>query len=564
MINNPDTLPGRHLLRQLATVVFIVAICGIVLVFQLPPAALPADASADVFSAVRAFRHVEAIAREPHPLGSRPAEPVRAYIITQLKALGLEPEIQRPYDSRTPGSELEAASSPSRRDVQNIVARWPGSGSAAKKALLLSAHYDSVSRGPGAGDDASGVAAVLESLRALSASPRLERDVIILINEGEEVGLFGADVFSSEHPWAKDVGVVLNFDARGNSGPSYMFETSEGNGWLIGQLASALPHPMATSLTVEVYRLMPNDTDLTIYKQYGMAGLNFAFVGGLFYYHSPDDTPANLDLRTLQHQGENLLAMTRQLGQCELDDVRRDDVVYTSILEHFMVIYPKTWVVPLSGCAMLGFVAVVVLGIMRQRVRFAEIVAGFLVFLLAVVVTVIAIGTLWFALSGILSSVGMIIIRSDLGRGAMPVSRFDVMLLTGSSVIAVGIAGAIFAWSARRWSWQGLGLGVLGWWLAATAVTSLWLPGASYAFLWPSLAILAGQAVAFVAAKGSTVALLASWLGAMPLFLTHLVILPGLFHGLNLRMAAPLVIPVLLFAGAVLPVAGQVLIPRTR
>jgi len=535
-----------------------------VLVFQLPPYALPADALPDAFSAARALRHVEAIASEPHPLGSHLAEPVRAYIIAELKALGLEPEIQRPRDFRAPGSEPEVNPSPSRRDVQNIVARRRGSGLSLKKALLLSAHYDSVPRGPGAGDDASGVAAILESLRALKAAPQLERDVIVLINEGEEVGLFGADVFASEHPWAKDVGVVLNFDARGNSGPSYMFETSERNGWLVEQLARALPHPMATSLTVDVYRLMPNDTDLTIYKRYGMPGLNFAFVGGLYYYHSPEDTSANLDMRTLQHQGENLLAMARHLGQLDLDDVSRDDVVYTSLLQHLVVIYPMTWVVPLAGCAVLVYVAVVVLGVIKQRVRFAEITAGFAVFLAAVLAALLTVAALWYALSGILSRMGVMMLRSDLGRTGMPVSRFDVALLTGSSGIAVAIASAIFAWSSRRWSWDGLGLGVLGWWLAATVVTSFWLPGASYAFLWPLLAILAAQTVAFVLAKGSTIALLASWLGATPLLLTHLMILPGLFQGLNLRMAAPLVIPVLLFAGALLPVVGRTLIPRPR
>jgi hypothetical protein len=531
-----------------------------VFIFQLPPQSLSADAPTDAFSAARALRHVSAIAREPHPLGSCAAQPVREYIVAELKALGLEPEIQRPRDSRAPGSEPGPTPSPSRRDVQNIVARWRGSGTPSKKALLLSAHYDSVPRGPGAGDDASGVAAILESLRALKAGPQLECDVIILVNEGEEAGLFGADVFCSEHPWAKDVGVVLNFDARGNSGPSYMFETSDRNGWLIEQLARALPHPMATSLTVDVYRLMPNDTDLTIYMQHRMAGLNFAFVGGLYYYHSPEDTPANLDLRTLQHHGENLLAIARHLGQLDLDDVQRDDVVYTSLLEHFVVIYPMTWVVPLSGCAVLGYVAVVALGVLRQRVRFAEISAGFVVFLLAMVAAFVTVGTLWFALGDILGRMGVTMLRSDLGRTSMPVSRFDVALLTVSSAIAVGIAAAIFAWSSRRWLWDGLGLGVLGWWLAATVATSLWLPGTSYAFVWPLLAILISQAVAFTVVRGSMIALLASWLGAMPLLVIHLMILPGLFQGLNLRMAAPLVIPVLLFAGALVPVAAQVLI----
>ena len=123
------------------------------------------------------------------------------------------PRSSSPHDFREPGRESDPH--PTRHLVRNIVARWRGSGPAGKKALLLSAHYDSVARGPGAGDDASGVAAILESLRALKAGPAPERDVIILINDGEEVGLFGADVFADEHPWAKDVGVVLNFDARG-------------------------------------------------------------------------------------------------------------------------------------------------------------------------------------------------------------------------------------------------------------------------------------------------------------------------------------------------------------
>ena len=141
----------------------------IVLVWQMPPRAMPANAPADVFSAARAMRHVEVIARNPHPLGSAAEEPVRAYIIAELKAMGFEPEIQQPRDARALGPESESRWS--KRDVRNIVARWRGSGPAGKKALLLSAHYDSDRFVPGAGDDASGVAAILESLRAMKAGP---------------------------------------------------------------------------------------------------------------------------------------------------------------------------------------------------------------------------------------------------------------------------------------------------------------------------------------------------------------------------------------------------------
>ncbi len=417
---------------------------------------------------------------------------------------------------------------------------------------MLSAHYDSRISGPGAADDASGVAAILESLRALKAGPPPERDVIALLTDGEEAGLLGADVFAAEHPWAKDVGVAMNFDARGNSGPSYMFETSEGNGWLIEQLAQALPHPMATSLTGAVYRIMPNDTDFTIYKKHGMPGLNFAFIDGLYSYHSPEDTPANLDVRALQHQGENLLEMARHLVRLDLDDVRRDDVVYLSVLQRFVAIYPMRWVIPLMGIAVLAYLVVIALGLARGRVRIVEIVIGFGAFLLSLVAAILAADLFWFVVRDILLNLGV------------PFIGLEFPLLPIFSMVAVLVAGAVFVRASRRGSWEGLGLGILGWWLAVTVATSLWLPGASYAFLWPLLGILAGQAVAFLVSRCGTVALLASWLGAVPLLILYAMILPGLFIGLNLRLTGLLMIPVVLVAGALAPLAAQVVGSRVR
>src|SRR5262249_49535848 len=159
------------------------------------------------------------------------AKQVRDMLLRELARLGLEPHIQIPND---PASQ-----------VLNVVARLPGGGPACKKALMLCAHYDSVPEGPGAGDNASGVAAVLETLRALKASPVLDRDVIVLLDDGEEDGYLGSGIFVDEHPWAKEVGVVINVDARGNSGPSIMFETSDNNGWLIRQYSQAVSHPLA-------------------------------------------------------------------------------------------------------------------------------------------------------------------------------------------------------------------------------------------------------------------------------------------------------------------------------
>ncbi len=223
---------------------------------QKPPHALLADAPAEVFAAGRAQKHVQAIARAPHPMGSAEAEHVREVLVQKLAELDLAPEVQSPRRGDSP--------------ARNILARLTGQGPRGKKALMLCAHYDSVPDGPGAGDDASGVAVVLEALRALKAGPPLDRDVIVLMSDGEENGFHGSRLFVDEHPWASDTGVVLNFDARGNSGPSIMFETSDGNGWLVRQYARAAPHPLATSLSMDIYRIMPNDTDLTIFKHAGM------------------------------------------------------------------------------------------------------------------------------------------------------------------------------------------------------------------------------------------------------------------------------------------------------
>ena len=239
-----------------------------------------------------AEKHVEAIARAPHPMGSAESDRVRETLVQRLEEIGLKAEVQSPKAQKPPMP-------------RNILARIKGQGPPGKKTLMLCAHYDSVHEGPGASDNAAGVAVILETLRALKSGPPLERDLIVLLTDGEECGFDGSRLFVDEHPWAKEVGIVLNFDARGNSGPSIMFETSDGNGWLISHYGQAVLEPLATSLSMDVYKILPNDTDLSVFKRAGMGGLNFAFGSGLAYYHTPEDTPENLDQRTLQHQGEN-------------------------------------------------------------------------------------------------------------------------------------------------------------------------------------------------------------------------------------------------------------------
>lgn len=285
-----------------------------------PPSPKGAEAPADDAAEGRARAVLERIARErdgrlsePRPVASEANARCRARILDELRRLGLEPEVQEVFGvyprQRAAGT------------VRNVVALLPGDGSrrapageGARDAILCMAHYDSVAAGPGVGDDLAGVAAWLEVARALRAGPALARDVILLFEDGEEQGLLGAELFAQSHPLAERVGAVVNLEGRGNTGPSRMFETGPSNRWIVAAFGAASRAPSATSVSTEVYRRMPNDTDYSVWRERGIPGLNFAFIGGVTAYHTPLDDVANLSEASLQHHCTNALDAVRALA----------------------------------------------------------------------------------------------------------------------------------------------------------------------------------------------------------------------------------------------------------
>jgi hypothetical protein len=328
--------------------VFVLVVAGVCAAREGTPDPVAAIASQEVFSADRALVYLNAFATAPHPIGSAEHDRVRDYLVSQLTGLGLAPEVQR-ATGVTPRYEVAGT-------VENIVGRLKGT-SGAPDAVALVAHYDSVPAGPGAGDDGAGVAALLETLRALRAGPPLRNDILFVITDGEEDGLLGASAFVAENASAKDVRVVVNFEARGNAGESQMFETSVGNGRLVQIFAQAAPHPSGSSLTYEIYKHMPNDTDMTVFKKAGAAGLNFAFIGHWEAYHTPLDNPQMLDRGSLQQHGESALSLARSLGNTDLTQLEDRDSVYFSLPGSLFVHYSSRFLWPLvllSGVLLFG------------------------------------------------------------------------------------------------------------------------------------------------------------------------------------------------------------------
>ena len=241
----------------------------------------------------------------PHPADSAADDFVRARLVATLKQMGIGPIVR----DQVACNDFQKARLVACTRTRNVIATL---GPSTGKALLLSSHYDSVPVGPGASDDGIGVATMLEVGSILKDLP-LKRPVILLFNEGEELGLIGARAFLAD-PLSRNVDSLLNFEARGVTGPVTMFETNRPNGAAIATYGEAVRHPFASSLSTDVARLIPNDTDVTTYKERGWLTLNSAIVGNETHYHSPGDDLASLNPHSLQDMGDGALALASKLS----------------------------------------------------------------------------------------------------------------------------------------------------------------------------------------------------------------------------------------------------------
>ena len=478
------------MVKRIGVALGLIALCAIsILRVARPPRPVDATAPDTVFSAERAMKHVEQIAQRPHPIGSADHDRVRDYIVGQLSALGLAPQIQQ---TTAIGTRYQEAGR-----VQNILARLTGADRTGK-AVLVMVHYDGVEAGPAAADDGAGCAALLETLRALRAARRpLPHDLIALFTDGEEAGLLGAAAFVREHPWAKDIGAVLNFEARGTGGRSYMFETGAGNLDVARALRSA-GDVTAGSVFATIYRTLPNDTDLSEISVLGLPALNFAFADGIERYHTSDDNVEHLSLGSLQHQGSQMLAVSRIFGTGPLPRAHTGDGVFFDLPIAGLVVYPRGLEIPLA------ILALVLVGTLIVRDR-AGVVAGVLATLVAVALSAAA---------------GWVV-----GKLLHGPAEWSGLNATGIVLIVLGVTAACYS-VARRWSGaRGLHVGALVVWLIIALFLSVRVPTTGYLFAWPLL-FSAGAALL---TRGR---MIAEWLAAA----VTALILVSLAYGISVIM----------------------------
>lgn len=386
---------------------------------EQPPALRGSNAPGQ-FNAAEAKARLASILgdQRPHAADTPADDLVGARLITMLRRMGFSPIVRDQFAC----NELYKERGVSCARVHNIIATiGPPSG----KALLINAHYDSVPVGPGASDDGIGVATILGVAEVLQHRP-LKRPIILLFNEGEELGLIGARAFLSD-PLSQRVDALINLEARGVRGPVNMFETSRPNAAPIAIFSRAVGRPAANSLSTDVYRLMPNYTDVNSFSERGWLTLNLAPIGNETRYHSPGDDIAALDPATLQHMGDQTLALAETMAN-GTPKQSRGDRIFMDVSGRALISLPL-----IAGAILLIFLLVAFAAATVKRGGFAlgaamvipaMILSGLLAWIALLLIGVVRHGMFWRAhpewthlatYAGVLL-VGAILLRT-IGRG---------------------------------------------------------------------------------------------------------------------------------------------------
>ena len=542
--NSPLTgVLNHHRLTRvlLAVVVFgFSAGLGLLSIASLAPPAINANTTPTEFSSARARDYLKAITVKPHPIGSPAHAEVRDFLVSELVKIGLQPQVQTTTAVNTHWDPPYRAAT-----VQNIVAKLQGTANT--RAVLLVAHYDAAQLSLGASDDGAAVVSLLETLRALKASAPLKNDVIFLATDGEEAGLLGATAFVQQHPWAKDVGVVLNFEARGDHGPSIMFQTSDRNGWLIDEFAESVSSPVANSLSADIYKLLPNDTDFTIFNKAGMNGLNFAYIEGAGVYHTSLDNMSNLDERSLQQHGMYALALARGFGNSDLNaPTNSSNDVYFDLFGTTLIHYSRTTALVLSILVALITLGAIALGLRRGQLAWSGQALGFLALLLSMIAATLLVMLVWWALDKLAIS------QTSFQQGDTWTNH---LYLIGFVLLVVAATAVIYSLFRKKVSADNLATGALLWFLLLLIVVHIYLPGGSYLLVWPLLSALIVWILKFTLPAGKlsfTKLCLISAVCAAPGIILISPLLYQTFVAVGISQISFIVVPVTLMLGLLL------------
>lgn len=439
---------------------------------------ISADAGADVFSADRARTAVEPIVSTPRVPGTAEHRAARDRLVADLSALGWDTEVVDGVGLRHTGERITRVAR-----VDNIVATLPGTDPTG--TVMLAAHYDTVPGSRGAADDGLGVATALEAARAIAATGPHRNTVTVLLTDGEESGLLGAEAFTRGRDFSSGAPVVvINHEARGSSGLPAIFRTSSPNADLV-RIVSGIRGATADTGSQAAFELMPNDTDFTVFEAAGMAGIDTAITGSSANYHSVTDTPDRLSSASLQRMGSVTLAATEELASMDLSTIDAGGSFVAASVLNGTVRAPRWVELALVAVTLLAAALLVVRGI-RAGDRRRAIAATAAVGLLLLPLGAVAAAVPWWVASTVAPTMVSSIVGDPYRPGAFQIAAFAATVAAVLAVITV-----LRRWVTRSEMVSGLLFGATVLVVGASA-----LPGFALTFGAAVLAAIVGAVAA--------------------------------------------------------------------
>jgi membrane protease YdiL (CAAX protease family) len=485
-----------------SAVALVAAMVASVIIALLPflwtPAVVPATAAPDTFSAARALQDLRAVASAPRSMGT-PAHAAALETIQQrLAAMGVQSEIVEDVVASPDFNQVFAGR------LRNVIARIPGTDSSG--GVILFSHFDSLPTSPNANDGGLGVATVLETVRAIRAGPTPANDLILWFGDADETTALNS-LALLRHPWMDDARFGMAFEATGVRGASILTFAGQGNP-AAGDAVLAIGQNEGVSLSRpqlspengrwlrEALRVVPapvvglqlNDIGMGVSPDLGRAmmgadqvlgGVSFAQIGDPSGYHTDLDRPDRVSPSSLQHSGDNALALTRHFAAFDFDTaVATSGVVAFNVLPGVVVTYPFGVAVPLSLVAVIVLGTAVLVGKRRRELTVSGVVMGMV---LTIVSVAVAVGLA--LVSTRLLDPGVHFARIPYGPGWR---MLLLAMLSLTSIAAVFLlAGRLLKRAARVAALAAGPLVVLTFLAVLTAVA---VPSLSYVFLLPALA----------------------------------------------------------------------------
>ncbi|MGH2354514.1 MAG: M20/M25/M40 family metallo-hydrolase, partial [Chloroflexota bacterium] len=206
-------------------------------------------------------------------------------------------------------AQMEVDAAVEDRPAENVIATRPAApaGNGRARTIVLGAHYDSVPISPGANDNASGTALLLELARVLAAeTPGVTLRFIAF--GAEELGLLGSAHYVAGLSPEEQANVVamLNFDMVGVGD-----ELRVGGDDAIVRLAEEAAEERGWRLS-RLERQLGRSSDHASFMAADIPSV-FFHVSDDPHYHAPTDVPANVSAERLRQMGEIGAAVVRRL-----------------------------------------------------------------------------------------------------------------------------------------------------------------------------------------------------------------------------------------------------------